>query len=291
MGDVRRWVEGTQAGRDAETSTATATADQGQGDSGLPKEWKASTPLALCRVVVRAVKMLTYSYALLALVSFWVDRREALGPRDLPVELACVLLLSWLVIRLTAQPIEPRFFLVLVLLALPRVARGAILASQAAARWLRPRCSISISPDVLLAGLMLVLVIHGTVAGRRAAERDAEHRNEQAALGRWILAEFGPGQRILANLYGYQLLVYHAEGIDVAMPLDVRRDGNAFGKAIRDKRPDVVVVWKNGDLGRSRESCGAVLREQGKLGYRVVGPDPPRWQTDEVVVLRADDRR
>ncbi len=286
VADARLWIKATLAPRRAEPDPPRPKQAKSRQVGGTlpekvkgtpPTQQKMSTGMALCKVVVRMVKTLTYTYGLLALISLWIDRKELIGPRDLPLVLVCLVLLLGMAIRLTFNPIEPRYFLIIVLLALPRVARGAILASQAAASLLRRWCSVSVGAGRLLAGLIVLVLVGGMIAGWNTARLNAGDWNQQAALGRWIGTALGPKLRIAGNIDRYQLVVYYADGKNIHAPLAVRHDSRALTSTIKKERPDLIVLWEEGDLGRSRQAYLSILRDRKKLGYWTVRPDalPP----------------
>ncbi|HLA83215.1 MAG TPA: glycosyltransferase family 39 protein [Thermoguttaceae bacterium] len=288
--DARRWAK------------ATWTQGEGRADASTPPEQvnvrppaplKISSVLAVRKVLVRAVKSLTYPYVILAILSLWVDRRRHFGPRELPLLLACVVLLLGLSGHMAiGKDVSPRYLLVFVLLALPAAARGAIHLSQAAANVLGRMRATPVRPGVVLAGLMFFVFVGSAAWGWRAWRDFTEPWNEQAALGRWILATYGPRQRIASNLFGHRLVVYYAQGASVHARWEQRHDSRVFASLMRRERPDVLAVWENGDVGRSRDTYHAIMRDRKRLGYQLVAVDdlPPECPGVRILVREGASR-
>lgn len=109
-----------------------------------------------------------------------------------------------------AQATSSRYFLAIVVLASPCAAMGCCWACrrlERAASWLFARTSF-VPQRIALSRSVAVLALLIIAAG--AAELVAtryDGRRREAALGRWVLGEFGPGRRILSpgpvGLIGY----------------------------------------------------------------------------------------
>jgi len=276
---VRQWAERSMAAWNHEAGTTkepqgterhVGSPTPKQARPLPPKKLKCSTALALRKVLVRMVKTLTYPYGLLALVSLWIDRRELIRPRDLPLVLICIVLVVGMAVRLTISPISPRYFVIVVLLALPRVARGMILLGGALAALVERLGFRLVRPNGVLVGLVLPVLVWGTLAGWNTAHQICRAYDEQAAMGRWILATLGPEQRIGCNLQVYYVLTYYAQGKAFKLRQDLGNNSVAFEVNVERHRPDAIVLWEDGDLGKASETCRVILRDRERLGYRAV---------------------
>ncbi|HVA51716.1 MAG TPA: glycosyltransferase family 39 protein, partial [Pirellulales bacterium] len=189
----------------------------------------------------------------------------------------CVAAAAWVHLWY-AQATSSRYFLTIVLLALPCSATGwlwgydrlAHLAARAfQARWVGPAVTVAAIIATALAGV-----------GESLADRH-DGRSREAALGRWLLAEFGPASRI-ATLGPMPLVGFYAQTVTSVVGTN---DADFFGPEPDAPVQAIVAVRRGAAAG----SVPDFVNAGNERGYRRV--DPARLPTghdwSDVVVLIA----
>ncbi len=177
-----------------------------------------------------------------------------------------------------AQATSSRYFLTIVLLALPCSATGCLwvydrlaklVARAVQAPWLGPAVTVAAIIATALAGV-----------GESLADRH-DGRSREAALGRWLLAEFGPASRI-ATLGPMPLVGFYAQTAASVVGMD---DAAFFGPE-PDAPLQAIVAVRRGAAAGSLPDFVSVGNERG---YRRVEPArlPAGHDWSDVVVLVA----
>jgi hypothetical protein len=203
-----------------------------------------------------------------------------------------------------AQATSSRYFLTLVLIAAPCAACGCLRLCEFVSRLLTPRAkSLSrygqaggtptpqlaklLSPHlpdtrpatrlVPLAGVLLLLSVCGM--GEALADRH-DGRRRDAALGHWLLAEFGPGLHLTGSAE-IEVLAYYAHGSVTLLATET------LGAPECPANPphDLAVLSRHGITPeRFRESVACVTA----AGYQPIDAArlPPPYDWNDLVVLK-----
>ena len=126
-------------------------------------------------------------------------------------------------------------------------------------------------------GMFVLLTVCGV--GEALADK-LDARRREAALGRWVFSEFGPGRR-LATSSDSDVLAYYARGTAISMP-----GGNEAGpRWLADLRPDLAILT---DRGTSPARLREIVAEVAAGGYRPLEPArlPADYDWTDTVVLQ-----
>lgn len=235
------------------------------------------------KFVERMVRGYTYVGGLLLLVGIASHWRLALRRDHLVLGVMSVLLLALIRIRFGQAGLDIRYFMPLVLLALPWMALGFEWIAAAGARlapWVRwtPR-----RYAVFLGVLGSVAAGLSMVDGRPSADRLHAAQQEEA-LGRWILARIGPERTLAGSFQGLELVRYYAQA-RTAKAFDLAR-GETLPAVVEAGRADAILLDPARSGARSVAAAGERIVSQ--LGYRRVesGRLPPGCESLQVFLRR-----
>lgn len=218
------------------------------------------------------VKSYTYACGLLALLGV-LAWRKVYYRRDQQTPLAMALLLMLMIwIRSSEGRCDIRYFFPMVLVSFPWIALGFLAVPMYLMRWTgrffewtRPRQTACVAA---LAAIVLVPNYF------EAKTTWAGFMDSQAAIGRWLLAEYGPGRSIRANIEERRLVQYYAQ--TPAVERFSVKEFDAGGPPptwLAADAPQVILVWF--DLEKDRKPFDAfadAVLARGELGYRRVPP-------------------
>lgn len=254
---------------------------------GLPAERAAEatatlapmeTPLSgftlIRKLVLRWLKAFSYVYALLGVMGMSIWWRIFFRRDHGALPFMGVLLLTAVAIRYSQVELDIRYFLPLVMLALPWMAVGLISISRCITRltqryvvWGTGRRLALVTGCLVCVGLLGVPSMKLT-AGPMMYQR--------AELGRWILHRLGPNQAIAARIRASGLVAYYAEG---------RFIGDAVLPVIEAGQPEVVLLEDNARNRECWETFSVVLERKSGPRYRRVSGDGLPPGSDEVLFL------
>ena len=235
------------------------------------------TPTVLCRkVVLRLLKALTYGYGLLLVVGLYGWRR-VFCRRDQQALFAYGLLLFFSVWVYYARykGIDIRYFLSIVLIALPYLALGLLGVAEWIVQSAR-RYSLA-SPRRRAAVVFGLLLATAAVGMPDATLSSRPVMTQQTELGRWILRHVGPDQTVLGPSSCLELLAYHAQARAIAFPPSVRGGGEALLDVIRVNDPAIIFVWDDLYNPNLFALSDTIARQCTELGYEPISSDrlPP----------------
>jgi hypothetical protein len=242
-------------------------------------------------------------FGVLWLVGFATSPRTWLRRDQVVLFLVAAMIMAGIWIHLWyAQATSSRYFLALVLIGSPCAATGWLRVCDAWESWSRrlsrrsmtefvriPNVAVAIatstnsattnSRQFRLAFVFLLVLLTVCGVGEALADR-LDSRRREAALGRWVFSEFGPGRR-LATSSDSDVLAYYARGSAMPMP-----DGKSGPRWLAAWRPDLAILTKRGTSpARVREFVAGVTAG----GYRSLEtarlPADYDW-TDTVVLQR-----
>ena len=173
---------------------------------------------------------------------------------------ACVAAAAWVHLWY-AQATSSRYFLAIVLLACPCAAAGwlwvydqltnlLLVTGPRREKWLRPATACAAVLATLVAGV-----------GESLADRH-DGRSREAALGRWLLAELGPGRQI-ATLGPMPLIGFYAQAATDVLTINLV----AATEPWPNHCIDALVASRRGAASESLES---VVNRAASQGYRRV---------------------
>jgi hypothetical protein len=226
----------------------------------------ASTARLNWRFAQRMVRGYTYVGGLLLLVGIASHWRLALRRDHLALGVMNILLLALIRIRFGQAGLDIRYFMPLVLVALPWMALGFERIAAAGARRFAP--AVRWTPRryaVFLGVLGSVAAGLSMVDGRPSADRLHAAQREEA-LGRWILQRIGPGRTLAGSPEDLQLVRYYAQA-RTAEAFDLNRD-EPLPAVVEAGRADAILL----DPAQSgaRRVAAAGERIVSQLGYRPV---------------------
>jgi 4-amino-4-deoxy-L-arabinose transferase-like glycosyltransferase len=224
------------------------------------------------KLLIRLVRGYTYVGGLLTLLGMFVGWRVVLRREHLVLLLMGLILLAMIRVRYVLAGIDIRYFMPIVLLSLPWMARGVIEIAAWFARLGRPRA--------ICCGLA-VLTIWGSLAD--AGLPGARLMEGQAAIGQWIHERLGPDRRIGGYFLGLDMVAYYAKGKNdgyIDPHLYDRQDAiDRFGRLDADV---LLVSLECPDA----EVCAALAsRIEEKYSYVRVRAEQLPKNCNEVIVL------
>lgn len=155
-----------------------------------------------------------------------------------------------------AQETSSRYFLAVVLLAVPCAAMGCCWTCRClerAAGWLFARWSFAPRTSAFSWRVAALLVLIVAAGAAETLPSRHEGRRREAALGRWILAEFGPGRRIVTP-HPLGLLGFYAHASTHAL---------GSGPAETTDTADVAVALRHSMNSEATASFVAAARRRG----------------------------
>jgi hypothetical protein len=185
-------------------------------------------------------------------------------------------------IRYGTVGLDSRYFMPLVIVAIPWMALGLEGLVAAACRWFQRRTESS--PRALYAlagGLIALAVVCSLVDGRLPA---AACMRKHAALGRWIYDRAGPEPAVAGNLDVLDTFYAHGRLVDFLTPCDCLLA--PMPAALTERKADAVVLWNDEHLARERF---AVIGERvaDRCGYhRVDAKELPAGENELMVFVR-----
>jgi hypothetical protein len=185
-------------------------------------------------------------------------------------------------VRNTQVRSDIRYFFPMVLVSFPWIALGFLKLSDWGVRllsWGRD------APPLLRPATVIVLAVVIASFGMFDTNlASARFMREHAELGNWIHDHFGPHRTIVGNLLETRLVQYYSQGRIVGYfdPRDC--GGGRLPQAVRDCRPDVLVLWTDSNGDSWTRYAETVAAESG-LGYRLVARDQLPAGHDGVLVL------
>jgi hypothetical protein len=262
---TERFVEWWQAPQ------AAADEDAAGAPSGLGRFPR----LVLARKIVeRLVKSFTYIGMLLTLLGLCAGWRVFFRREHQVLLVMNLLLLVLIFIYYHSRSIDIRYFMPMVLVALPWMALGFFQAVAWAAAALERFAAVAAARRPVIVGVAALIVLSASMAdGHLAAER---LMYRQRAVGLWIRDHLGPGQSLSSNVSGLHLIVFFAQ----ARPLDqFPWPGSAetpLSPAVEAGQAAVVVLWRE-DSRSAAAAARARSRLEGRLGYHHVAAEelPP----------------
>lgn len=188
----------------------------------------------------------------------------------------CVLASVWVHLSL-AQQSSSRYALSIVILGCPFAALALLglcdgLARMAGRLGARGRVAA-------LAAIGLPLAV-GALGIGDALHGEEPFRQSDAALGRWLARELGPGRKFAA-LGGLSIVVHYA---DAALPVCLTWDrSEAVLRGIEAFEPDVLLIERTADEARTQ----AILQQAQSWGLGPLAPrhGPPPLRGPAVLVL------
>ncbi|HUY35614.1 MAG TPA: glycosyltransferase family 39 protein [Pirellulales bacterium] len=197
-----------------------------------------------------------------------------------------------------AQATSSRYFLALVLIGCPCAATGWLRLCDVWATWRKrsvaefvriPNVAVPIGTRASSAtrngrrwrsafiGVFVLLAVGGV--GEALADRH-DSRRRDAALGRWVLSEFGPGQRMVTSS-DWDVLAYYARGSAGPWPA-ADEAGRRWPAAWR---PDLAFVSRR---GASPAQLREFVAEATARGYRPLEPArlPADFDWTDLLVLK-----
>jgi hypothetical protein len=224
-------------------------------------------------------------FGLLWLIGFFAAPRIWFQRDQVVLFLVAALVMAGIWIHLWyAQATSSRYFLTLVLIAAPCAASGAqrlaqfLKSPRLVGRWGRTLTDSDSSSGyrLALAATLLSLTVGGMLEA--LADRHGERRR-QAALGHWLLNEYGPGRRLLTTSE-MGILAFYARGsaVSVSPQLD------AGPRLLSSWRPDLAIFSQR---GTSRRQLREIVEVATRFGYKPLdhGRLPPHYDWTDLVVL------
>jgi hypothetical protein len=220
------------------------------------------------------------------LIGFFVDRGTWFRRDQVVLFLVAAAVIAGIWIHLWyAQATSSRYFLTLVLIAAPCAACGCLRMCDFLGRLLQPRTAPHSSGPLragsagrLLPLAAMIVLLSACGIGEALADRH-EGRRREAALGHWILAEFGPGLQLAAS-DELDILAYYARG--TTTPLT---SGASAPHSPATARPDLAVLSRHGttpqrfgELVAGATAAGFVQIDAARL--------PPNYDWRDLVVLK-----
>jgi hypothetical protein len=232
----------------------------------------------------RMVRGYTYVGGLLLLVGIASHWRLVLRRDHLVLGVMNLLLLALIRIRFGQAGLDIRYFMPLVLVALPWMALGFEWLAAAGARRLAPWVRWTPRRYAVFLGVLgSVAAGLSMVDGRPSADRLHAAQREEA-LGRWILERIGPDRTLAGSPEDLQLVRYYAQA-RTAQAFDLSR-GGPLPPVVEAGRADAILLDPASASGRSVAAAGERIVSQ--LGYRPVesGQLPPGCESQRVFLRR-----
>jgi hypothetical protein len=230
----------------------------------------------------RLAKACTWIGGLLLLTGLARGWRILLRPEHLALGCMNLLLLITSRIRYGTVGLDSRYFMPLVIVAIPWMALGLEGLVAAACHWFQRRAEVS--PRALYAlagGLIALAVVCSLVDGPLPA---AACMRKHAALGRWIYDRAGPEPAVAGNLDVLDTFYAHGHLVDFLTPGDCLLA--RMPAALAERKADAVVLWNDEHLARERF---AVIGERvaDRCGYhRVDAKELPAAENELMVFVR-----
>ncbi|MEX2120869.1 MAG: glycosyltransferase family 39 protein [Pirellulales bacterium] len=211
----------------------------------------------------------------------WLRREH----RPLTAMVICTLAGIWIHLWY-AQATSSRYALTIVLLGSHCAALGwlgvchwlARLAHKLGESWPRP-------PGLQSAHLLAVtMVLFGAIGLGTALAGSYEGRRREAELGKWLLANFGPGQRVVTSSQ-MSLLEHYAQSPADALPPHAGREWS--GRALVACQPEIAVFSRREVQSDVLEH---LLDEAARIGMKQVDRRrlPVSYDWQDLIVLQRD---
>ena len=251
--------------------------------AAVPPEQSTPHWILTFKLLERLAKGCTWVGSVLLLVGLACGWRIFLRPEHLTLFCMNLLLLLISRIRYWTSGLDLRYFMPIVIVAVPWMALG-LEYLIAAARWLLRRRG-ELAPRVsriLVAGLIAVVVVCGFLD----APMSAAYMRKHAALGNWIHDHAGPQPALAGSLDQLPLEAYYCQGhvaladlfslhhcLMVPMPT-----------ALTQRTADVVILWNEENLAHEHLAI-VEQRLTAYCGYRRVDPKELPAGADELMVF------
>lgn len=230
------------------------------------------------KLAVRYFKAYTYAYGFLGLVGMWGWWRVYFRREHQTLLLMGLSLIAAIWVRYSQVKLDVRYFLPIVLISFPWMGLGLFWIADRVQRRTRRYLTWNRSQRAaLLVGILITVGLIGTLDLGLPVRRMMQNRTE---LGKWVLENVGPNQRIAGNASGLRLVGYYAEG-------HVR--GCPFVQAFKAWRPRVVVL-RNDTRNRSVWAASShILETELGLRYRPVPHHRLPPGSEEILLFVRDE--
>jgi hypothetical protein len=138
--------------------------------------------------------------------------------------------------------------------------------------------------------LLCLIVASSAVLAAMVALSAREFNYDQAEIGRWIKAKFGPKQHIALSIKEHRLVEFYAGGaFAISAPPDDSNGLDPHWKLVENSRPRAILLWLDWRLPTGRKACEHGIRKAKELGYREIPRDELPEKCTQILVLVRDD--
>ncbi len=250
----------------------------------VPREKSLSPWVLTFKLLERLAKGLTWVGSVLLLIGIASGWRTFLRPEHLTLLAMNVMLLIVSGIRYRSAGLDLRYFMPLVIVGLPWMARGAEVLVAGVLGLVERLVEVQPAPRRGLAGFVVaVLIVCSLLDAPMSA---AVNMRRHAALGRWMREQIAAAPALAGNLDDQSLDIFYAGGnrVGYITPRDCLLMPPP--NALAGRTADFLVLWNSDDL--TREQLSLVQdRVTRYCGYRRVPPGelPVGAGEDEVMVF------
>jgi len=235
------------------------------------------------QVAVRIAKSYSYVYGLLILAGLWGRRRIYLRRDHQTLLVMSLLVFAAVWIRCSKYDVCLRYFLPVVLVSFPWIAFGVFWVCDMTVRWTGwfftwspfRRCALT----TVLFSAVVVASLVGTSPGPPLRARQG------AAMGKWILHNFGPNQKILCVNSDARLVKYYANGTSYAYFISSQAGSQQLLRLLKNNYNYVVLIWQNYKDTENSHAAFDILNHKSKIQYRQVSEDHLPPDCKNMVVL------
>lgn len=235
---------------------------------------------ALRRTLLRVIKSYTYLYGVFVLIGLCIWRgKHRFALNSMFLVAIPLFVLVWY--QSCSYDVSPRYFLSIVMISLPIIALGLLWTTRKiASRFSRNdetenRSIGSIQKPVhwLTSILVLTLIIScfGTIWGTNLSEQ------KECELGKWILKQFGPDQKITCINRQSRMAAWYAKtNMKTEFFYPVRGPNKNITKEaylawfFRRFKPRVILCWENYRCPQNMPGLFETLKKHNYYGYQVV---------------------
>ncbi len=234
------------------------------------------------KLLERLAKGCTWVGSALLLAGLVCGWRVFLRPEHLTLLCMNLLLLIVSRIRYGISGLDLRYFMPMVIVAIPWMALGMDHIIAAARRLVERRGETSLRRPGILAGSLIALAIVCSLLDGPISI--PVYMRTHAAVGRWVYQRFGPAAAIAGNLDQASLDAFYADGqvIGICWPRDCLLV--PMPAALTGRLADVVVLW-NDDDNIAKEYLPVIEERVAHYHYRRVDQRELPAGRDELMVF------
>ncbi len=236
------------------------------------------------------VKSFGYLHSLLAGVGLIHWKRRLFGPSKGALLLFCLLSAGAVWVCFCLIHMDQRYTFPSVIVSLPTVAAGlCLVATKLTEAGNRRGWQYSTGFSFWLLCLILVSV---AILSAIIVISPRKQHHDQAALGRWIRARFGPEQSIAVSVEPQKVRVVYFYAGKPCLTWTPPDDGDGLNpgwRSIETSAPRAILLWIDGRVRTGRNAYTHGIRKAKELGYREVPAVDLPAACREILVLVRDE--